>query len=265
MAPNALLDNLLTLDPHLGKVMIRRISLTHVPESTSSTRSKMGRNKTRATTVGNHEKERSENPEFCRLSTEVVRDMCGLAHGLLTLSETHWLEDICASELVDDDDEGAEDEVVNTEKHVIENTKEDSYSVPNENDGWLSTPTSHSLLGVRVRCYMDEGDTMDSATEVPLRWYEDGTMVGYLPATEDEPMALWRVCLDSVSDDPSLGLSVSETAAGSSCKVVMASEALRQQMAERVFHPSVQSTARCEDLEEHEVMAAASRFMNAWS
>ncbi len=35
-------------------------------------------------------------------------------------------------------------------------------------------------------------------------FWEDGTIFGYLPPTDEEPMALWRVRLDAKGDDNSM-------------------------------------------------------------
>jgi hypothetical protein len=81
---------------------------------------------------------------------------------------------------------------------------------------WQYDPAAHQHMQRRVRLEVDNG------------YWEDGTVVAYLPPEPDEPMALWRVKLDSA---------LGRGAVGDSEK------------------------GRFEDLEEHEVEEAIRRAM----
>lgn len=283
MAPEALLQTLLSLDPHLEKLIVRRLALpptvsVSAPVSATSaamsTASKArGKGRPPVSSAPATALPQNASSEFSRLNADAVRDMCVFAHSLLAQPETHWFEDLCAADMSDDEDEGEDEAAVDNTTLGVSSSSSSSDAVGKNpggvdaptrtqlvgEDGWLFAPDSHPLLGARVRCYMDEGGASEceAHVEAPLRWYEDGTVVGHLPATEEEPMALWRVCLDSSADDPLLGVT-EVTVAGSGRKLLVSQE-LRARAMARVARSNGAATARCEDLEEHEVLAAAQR------
>lgn len=100
---------------------------------------------------------------------------------------------------------------------------EDSDAVAEEDetswdDAWETSATAHVYLGqtcrvlVRGDAYCDNedddadeevGGRQDIKETVPLlppgSFWEDGEVVAYLPATEEEPMALWRILLQEAS------------------------------------------------------------------
>lgn len=55
-------------------------------------------------------------------------------------------------------------------------------------DEWVRDPSQSEFIGKRVCISVGEG------------FWEEGTVVAFLPATEDEPLALWRVRLDDQLD-----------------------------------------------------------------
>jgi hypothetical protein len=153
-------------------------------------------------------------------------------------------------------------------------------------DVWLYTKESCTAIGCRVRVYTSEsqrgvddddddgdgdGDDIKIHSAFPLHsgsksspstgWWEDGTVVAYLPATDDEPMALWRVCMDShAKAQTQAGLSSTISINKSpieSCKFIH-DDMLRpaQVYAQR-------KCARIEDLEEEEIIAALKAYENS--
>jgi hypothetical protein len=64
---------------------------------------------------------------------------------------------------------------------------------------WLLLPEASEFIGRRVSVPLDEGE------EGGEGFWEDGTVIGYLPPTEEEPMALWKVRLDNDDDEDEEG------------------------------------------------------------
>lgn len=116
-------------------------------------------------------------------------------------------------------------------------------------DDWQMDATCHEYIGKRCRVVVRSEDNEDEAEEdeaddeeddksaadmkLPTgAYWEDGTVMAYLPPTEEEPMALWRVRLD---ENPKLKK-----------KGAAAEDNARE--------------GRFEDMEEHEVELAMARY-----
>lgn len=173
--------------------------------------------------------------------------------------------------------------------------------VETESEEWLYESAAHAFIGCRVRVPIESviplnsgdfdrgeglnpcGSSSDSSEESMAThsliqrydWFEDGTIIGYLPPTESEPMALWRVRLDGLLSDASKILVVQSSHAmtvkqttstrESGCSNETQSLSIRVRMkAGEDTIPTTQLPAavedflRVEDLEESECIAAMS-------
>jgi hypothetical protein len=99
---------------------------------------------------------------------------------------------------------------------------EDLFSPPDEaqaeGEEWCTEVSAHRWVGCRARLLVDlpfgtGDDTRGEEVSAQLHTaasvaalqaqgvcWEDADVVGYLPATEDEPMALWRLLIDVYQD-----------------------------------------------------------------
>lgn len=139
------------------------------------------------------------------LDVERVSWMCEVSNAALRLFA--WMHHDGLAQLVhEEEQEEVDGEVeeggggVTEEERVAQEVEE----------GWIHTATAHRYLGQRVRVTVGSG-----------HYWEEGTVVAYLPPEEDEPMALWKVHVDASPADKKLG-----------------------------------RRERCEDLEEHEIVDA---------
>jgi hypothetical protein len=217
--------------------------------------------------------------------------LCLCADALLNRIEVDWLANYSYEDDEQLQEELGEDEMVrvsderavkairrsasNCDHHiqakVASNDEEDQFLYLDD--------TNHPLIGVRLAIPISlpennnndnnnddddnaEGESSeDGSFETQYTWFELGTVVGYLPATEEEPIALFRAILDAAScDNPSEVISVEIN--GSHCYRVR--DSCRNGFKARIFDQSCTETdnmcCRFEDLEEHEVKAMAQSF-----
>jgi hypothetical protein len=66
--------------------------------------------------------------------------------------------------------------------------EEDEVADDATEDEWVRDPSQSEFIGRRVCISVGDG------------FWEEGTVVAFLPATEEEPLALWRVRLDDQLD-----------------------------------------------------------------
>ncbi len=74
-------------------------------------------------------------------------------------------------------------------------------------DDWKTDIVAHSFIGKRCRIPVRDMFSLPVDEKVPcdgIFFWEDGTIFGYLPPTDEEPMALWRVRLDVKGDENSM-------------------------------------------------------------
>ena len=198
------------------------------------------------------------------------------------------------------------------EEEEVNRVEEEGHNSDHEEEEWLYNESAHPFIGLRVRCSM--GGTLSVPENSPahvlflrdrcVEWWEDGCVVGYLPSTEAEPLALWRVGLDAVDDSPAdiipiikggerhssergsdkLLLKKNKTDKtsynNSSTEAVQLPETLYywkqddsltlylnyQFKLSHIFtNANRREWCRCEDLEYNEVIAAATHFVQAYS
>lgn len=83
-----------------------------------------------------------------------------------------------------------------------ENLKPHEKPTEGEDEEWITTPEENNV-GRRVRLFVDREEGSNEGF-----FWEEGVIIGFLPPTEDEPMALWRVELDECDFE---GISKSST------------------------------------------------------
>lgn len=109
---------------------------------------------------------------FEALEKEWIVWMCDMA--MLMQKKYPWISEIDENAMEDEDDE-------------IDTTTCDYDDEMNE-EGWLCSPSDNEFIGKRVRIFTDDDG-----------FWEDGTIVAYLPPTSEEPMALWKALIDDTS------------------------------------------------------------------
>jgi hypothetical protein len=141
-----------------------------------------------------------------------------------------WTKGLCdiLLERIKDDKEEEHDEQVNDDKGT-NNTEEEKGT--NWDDEWLFTADAHEFIYKECRIFVrfgsenneekdedeeekeEEEVEADEAAEVSMvtnlwkcNYWEDGICIGYLPPTDEEPMALWRIKLDENPKEKKLPL-----------------------------------------------------------
>ena len=99
-------------------------------------------------------------------SEEWVRWMCGVCEDMRSDPLVLWIDHFSYQE----EDEEAED-------NDVEEVKEEE-----DDEDWVFAAAEGNFVGSRVRCYPLSDD-----------YWDDGVVIGYLPPTDAEPAALWRV------------------------------------------------------------------------
>lgn len=119
------------------------------------------------------------------LDTERVAWMCLVsqaAQGLFPWMDQDSLAEYAQS--TDDDGPGGDEDSP---------TKSADSGAQEGEEGWQYEASAHPYIGRRARVTVENG------------YWEQGTVVAYLPPEEDEPMALWKVKIDPSSEDRKLG------------------------------------------------------------
>ena len=99
-------------------------------------------------------------------SEDWVRWMCGVCEDMRSDPLVLWIDHFSYQEEDEEAEEYDEEEV---------NEEEDE-------EDWVFTAAEGNFVGARVRCYPLNDD-----------YWDDGVVIGYLPPTDAEPAALWRV------------------------------------------------------------------------
>lgn len=179
---------------------------------------------------GPFQSERAEGSPSSSFTVDHVQFMVQLCQ--TATSVCPWMKEYERIVFDEDDNKAADDD-------AGENDAENEVSF----DEWLTQEDAHEFMGKRVRIIVlseeDEDDDNDeeqqdsvSALELlPIgSYWEEGHVMGYLPPTDEEPMALWRVRLEEKPQPTTAN------------------------------DGAVQAkTPRYEDLEEHEIVAAIKR------
>jgi hypothetical protein len=106
-------------------------------------------------------------------SVEWIRWMCGLCEDLRISNDENmsllWMQTFSYGDGGDDSEDESDDD-------------EEEEEEEGDSDGWLFEAHANEYMGRTVRCYPLSDD-----------YWDEGLIVGYLPPTEEEPMALWKV------------------------------------------------------------------------
>lgn len=174
--------------------------------------------------------EGSEESPASSFTVEHVQFMVQLCQ--TAISVCPWMKEYERIVIDEDDNNAADDDT----EHAGEDEADNDVNF----DEWLTQEDAHEFMGKRVRIIVrseengdddhneEQQDNVSALELLPIgSYWEEGHVMGYLPPTDEEPMALWRVRLE--------------------------------EKPESATPTDASKPPRYEDLEEHEVVAAVKR------